>query len=194
MTLGLAMAAAVTACGPGDKPSGFGRGTERDFDIFIGATAAGGGTLVMDYDFTREVEVPLSVSLGGSDLFSEPDPGFNPITADESALFVVTEGTPLTLVVTAAEDGASVKVNGVTLAAPGDAAVLGDAVDGAHVHPEWQVVLPTGVLEPRTISFKLTAPGYADSAAATLTLVPTLEAHEDDDHDHDHDDDAGHDE
>lgn len=170
---------AAAGCGPGDKPKGFGRGADRDFDMFLGADAADGGALGLDYDFSRKVTAPLSVSAGGSNLFVGVDPGFSPITSDESGFFVVADGTEITIEVTAVDPGASMKLNGEVLDAPGESAVLGTMPD-VHVHPEWQVVLAEDApLESRTITFRATAPPpYAPSPEVTLTLAPTFEAEE----------------
>jgi hypothetical protein len=169
----------AAGCGPGDKPDGFGRGADRDFEMFLGAKAAGEGMLAVDYDFAREVAVPLSVSSGGSNLFVGVDPGFIAILADEPQFFVIADGTEVTIELTAADPGASMKLNGVLLDAPGDTAVLGTMPD-IHVHPEWQVVLPEdAVLESRTLTFRATAPApYAPSTESTIILAPTFEAEE----------------
>ncbi len=169
----------LAGCGPGDKPKGFGRGADRDFDMFLGADAAGSGVLRVDYDFGREVAAPLSVSASGTNLFVAVDPGFNPILADESSFFVVADGTAITIVVTAIDPGVSLKLRGAIADAVGESAVLGVFPD-VHIHPEWQVVLPEGAeLGPRTITFKATAPiPYADSDEYTLILAPTFEAEE----------------
>lgn len=185
---GLLALMTAAGCGPGDEPKGFGRGPDRDFEIFLGATGADGGALGLDYAFEREVAAPLSVSAGGSRLFVAVDPGFTPIVNDERGFFAVADGTEITITVVAADPGASLKLNDAILDAPGESVVLG-VVPDVHVHPEWQVVLPDDApLESRTITFKATAPPpYADSPPVTLILAPTLEADEDHDHDHDHD-------
>lgn len=177
--LALAVTASLSACGPGDKPKGFGRGADRGFDVFLGADSSEGGALGLDYDFSAAVAAPLSVSANGSNLFVAVDPGFNPITADEPGFFAVADGTEVTIVVTAVDPGVSMKLNGSLLAAAGDAAVLG-VVPDTHVHPEWQVMLAEdAALEQRTITFKATAPPpYTDSPEYTLILAPTFEAEE----------------
>ncbi len=119
------------------------------------------------------------MSAGGSNLFVGVDPGFSPITADESGFFVVADGTEITIEVTAVDPGASIKLNGAVLDAPGESAVLGTMPD-VHVHPEWQVVLlEDAALEPRAITIRATAPPpYAASPEVTLTIAPTFEAEE----------------
>jgi hypothetical protein len=172
--------AVLAGCGPGDKPRGFGRGADRDFDIFLGASAADGGALALDYDFAQEVATPLSLSAAGQNLFVTVDPGFNPILENEPDLFVVAEGTEIVIEVTAVDPGVSLKLNGEIADAPGKSVVLGTFPD-VHIHPEWQVVLPEdAALEPRTITFRATAPAgaYEASEEYTLTLAPTFEAGE----------------
>jgi hypothetical protein len=185
LVAGLLALAAVAGCGPGDEPEGFGRGPDRDFEIFLGAATADGGALGLDYDFDHEVATPLSVSAGGNNLFVAVDPGFMPIVNDEPEFFAVADGTEITIELVAADPGTSMKLNDAILDEPGESVVLG-VVPDVHVHPEWQVVLAEdAALEPRTITFKATAPPpYADSPPVTLILAPTFD--EDDDHDHDH--------
>ena len=191
---GLLALAAAAGCGPGDKPEGFGRGPDRDFEIFLGAETAEGGALGLDYDFDHEVAAPFSVSAGGSNLFVAIDPGFNPIEADEPGFFAVADGTEITIEVVAADPGVSLKLNDAILDAPGESVVLGIVPD-VHIHPEWQVVLPDDAeLAPRTITFKATAPPpYADSPPVTLILAPTFDEDEDHEHDDDHDHTGDHD-
>jgi hypothetical protein len=178
LLLAALVAALVAGCGPGSKPEGFGEGGHEEVDLIVGSTLAGGGRLAVEYDFDREVEVTPSATLGGMTLFTSSDPGFDALEEDEpeESFFVLDDGTAVTVEITAIDPGAAVRIRGVTLDAIGEAAVLGTMPD-LHHHPEWQLALPEGVIETRTLSFKLTAASgaYDESEEYTLTLVPVEE-------------------
>ena len=101
--------------------------------------------------------------------------------------FPLDEGTPVDveLTGTSAPPGASVSmtINGTTLSTPGDRALIGLALDGIHVHPEWLVAVPGGTPSSGStlsLSFSLLSdePRYAPSDAYTVRfrLVATAPA------------------
>jgi hypothetical protein len=170
--------ASLTACGAGSKPDGFGEHGHED--MLIASTAAGGGQLTIEYDFTQAVETSESATIGGTVLFSATDPGFAVLEEDEpdEGLFVIPEeGVSITVEVTAVDEGASMKLGDAILDAVGESAVLGASHEELHVHPEWGLALPEGVVEDRTIAFKLTtdAPEFEESESFTVTLTPVEE-------------------
>jgi hypothetical protein len=177
----------VGGCGPGSTPDGFGDDAHHELDLLAASDADDGGRLAVEYDFDRPVETSLAATLGGVSLFTATDPGFNLLAEDEPehGLFALAEGVTVTVEITAVEDGAAVKVGDATLDAPGEAAVLGTSPE-IHLHPEWQLALPEGVNETRSLSFKLTTgdPRYTESAEITLILEPHADGddHDDDDH------------
>jgi len=159
---------AALACAPGAARA-------QHLDMFVGSTLAGGGELALDYDFGPPVTVVKSFEGAGQALYVNTDPGWNhPPPA--GSLFALPTGTPLTVELTAADPGASIKIGAAVLDLPGEAASLGNAGVGApHVHPVWQLVLPSGVGAERSVSFTMrTSSGaYAQSATYTLRLTNT---------------------
>jgi len=162
------IALAALACAPGTARA-------QHLDMFVGSTLAGGGALALDYDFGPPVTVVKSFEGAGQALYVNTDPGWNhPPPA--GPLFALTTGTPLTVELAAADAGASIKVGAVVLDVPGEATSIGNAGAGApHVHPVWQLVLPSGVAAERSVSFTMrTSSGaYAQSATYTLRLTNT---------------------
>lgn len=173
----------VAACGSDSNdlvpPSGHGH-------IEIGSTAPESGALAMELPFTT-VEVTESAEVGSFTLWSSTDPAIATIEEDEpgEGLYQIADGVPVSLELTALDDGVRFTYGGVTLDQPGAAVVLG--VAPFHDHGQWEVVLPQGVHEGEfDISFRFTSPPFAPSEAATFTLVPTEgEPGHDDDPDED---------
>lgn len=102
----------------------------------------------------------------------DPPPGF--------FFFALDEGTPVDVQLTAVEAAPdttiSMKVGDALLAQPGDAALLGVAVEDLHTHPEWLATVPGGAPAGDftfSLSFRLTttAPAYGPSAAFTAAFV-----------------------
>jgi hypothetical protein len=70
--------------------------------------------------------------------------------------------------------GASVRIGSRLLDAAQESAVLGtfSSDPEAHIHPEWQLILPTGETESLSLSFSLPAdPVFGESPSYTLTLT-----------------------
>ena len=140
--------------------------------MLIGSTAPGGGSVILQYDFTRltVVEAPT---------FSSIDPSFAPQLVDDPSvpIYALTAGTAVRVEIVALDDGTSLTVNEATLDRPGDRKKIGDA-PVLHDHVTWALDVPSGVIGDFHISFKIVASGpYADSPVYT---------------DHDHEPAAGH--
>lgn len=174
----------LAGCGPGDAPADF--GIDEHTDIAIASTQPGRGALAADYDFSRPIEISSSQCIGGSGtaceggilLYSTEDPGFAPLQTDRAgeSLYVLEEGTPVTIALSAATAGASLFLDGVSLSRPGDSVLIGQAVGGLHRHGSWQIAVAAG--EPPASSYVLTftlttsAAQYVESESYTITLVP----------------------
>ena len=148
--------------------------------MYIASTAAKGGTLVLQYDFTRKFPV---VPLPGTDQFLGTDPAFNGLVNDDPAdgLFTLRHGTRVSMVIASMDPEVTVIFNGKTLKKPGDRQVIGRA-PYLHQHPQWYLTVPPGVVGDYHIAFKVVAVGYKPSAVytgivsndtGTTTTVPT---------------------
>ena len=134
--------------------------------MLIGSTAPGGGSVILQYDFTRltVVEAPT---------FSSIDPSFAPQLVDDPSvpIYALTEGTAVRVEIVALDDGTSLTVNDATLDRPGDRKKIGDA-PVLHNHVTWALDVPSGVIGDFHISFKIVASGpYADSPVYTITIT-----------------------
>jgi hypothetical protein len=140
--------------------------------MLIGSTLPGGGTVVLQYDFTRPtvVEAPSFTSI---------DPSFAPVLQEDASvpIYPLADGTSVRMEIVALDAGTSVTVNDATLDRAGDGKKIGDA-PVLHNHVTWALDVPTGVTGDFHLSFKLTASGpYGDSSVYTITItnspVPT---------------------
>ncbi len=152
-----------------------GVGEPSHVDMLVGATARSGGALAIHYDFARPVLVTPSVSDSGVTRYTTTQPGFtavDPQSQTGPGLEPIRDGVPIRVEATAVEADASFKVGTITLDAPGKSAPLGTAPN-LHVHGEWRLVLPDGVLAARRISLRLTttAAGYRPSSEYTFVLT-----------------------
>lgn len=164
-------------------------------DLVIGASEAGGGKLLSDYNFGLPLEVFESASLGGFTLWSGADPGFAQAEFDDpgEGFYALADGVTISLEVTALEAGMQFRFGDVTVNEVGESVVLG-TVPELHGHGEWQVRLPEGVTTGQyPFSFRFIADGRytaSESETALLTPIPgdgPVEDHGDED-DHDHED------
>jgi hypothetical protein len=153
-------------------------------DMLIGSTVPGGGALAIRYDFANAVIATPSFSFGGTTIYSATDPGFDALRQDDPGepLHVLGSGTQVTVELTAAAPGASLRVRGTTLDAPGESAVLGTFTtadpEALHHHPVWSLALPTGTTGEAAVSFRLTTSSSAYTASETYTatvraVIPT---------------------
>jgi hypothetical protein len=147
-------------------------GAQHAGDMLVGSTTAGGGALGIAYDFAPPVVVTESASGGGSTLYSGTDPGWDLLATPTGRLVPLPSGVPVTVVVTAIDAGASLKIGPTTLSAVGHSRLLG-MTPSVHVHPIWQLVLPAGTTGSRAIAFRLvtTAAGWSDSPSHVVTLT-----------------------
>ena len=161
-------------------------GAHHVVDFVVTSTEPAGGQLLVSYDFTTAVPLSFNFALGETSIYSGTNPGFD--TADGDEFFPGTSipypifppGIPIHVVLVDNDGGrASMKINGVTLAQPGDSALVGTS--GAlppgdlHRHPEWQLAVqgPPGTFSEARIAFKVstTHPEYRDSPVYILTLT-----------------------
>jgi len=146
------------------------------FNMLISSTASGGGALQVEYDFSTVARLGFSTSLGGFSIYTGLEPAFELLAEDEPAepSFVVSNGTDISVEITAIDFGkTSMKVGSTVLAAVGDSALFG-TVPFDHVHPELQLqlMLPEGEFGEGTISFKITTTSgaYTESEPYVLKL------------------------
>lgn len=140
---------------------------QHDEDMLIGSTAAGGGALLVDFDFDDKVLATPSVLPG---FFTTTEPGFDAVTEPLSGRFPLANGTTVSVELMGAAAGVQMQIGGMTLDGPGDEAVIG-TMPSLHVHPQWQLLLDDGVTGDFTIAFRLTASGYQASPTYTATIT-----------------------
>lgn len=179
----MALLSALSACGPGPAPEGWGCGGAH-VDIHIGSTEPGGGALLAAYDFACEVHLSQPQCIGGSGpeclggivLRGTEDPGFSPQERAEpsSGRFVLPAGVEVRLERVDGSPEAGFFVAGVGLRETSDSVVLGAAPAGLHVHGDWQLLLPGGSkpVGHYFITFRLStdAPGFAPSEPFVVVL------------------------
>jgi hypothetical protein len=141
-------------------------------DMLIASTAGGGGALTLVYDFANRVAVSESASGGGNTLYTGTDPGWDLLVAAGGGFFPITSGTPISVELTAIDPGVSLKIGATTLDAAGESRLLGTA-PSAHVHPVWQLLLPTGLVAERTVSFRMTTTSASYAASVAYTAILT---------------------
>jgi hypothetical protein len=143
-----------------------------DIDMIIASSAAGGGALVLRHDFGLPVLVTPSFSSDGMTRYTTTQPGFEALDRPEGGLFPLKNGTPVRMEVAAADPGVSFKIGATSLDAVAEAAPIGE-MPNLHVHGEWRLLLPDGVVETHGFAFRLTttARGYADSPVYTFSVT-----------------------
>jgi len=172
-------------------------------EVAIGSSEDGGGQLIAEIEFAQPVPLFFNQCFGGSDedctggqaLFSDANPGFEGHhDHDEEAattagaaeeLFPLLEGAEVSLEIVAIDSGLSLRFGEVTLDGPGDSAVIGT---GAEFHADGETLLLVDdrhTEEVFSLTFRVTADGYADSEDYQLQFVASNEGHEDDGHEHD---------
>ncbi|HSQ01278.1 MAG TPA: hypothetical protein VL049_28995 [Candidatus Dormibacteraeota bacterium] len=143
--------------------------------MLIWSTADGGGALTIDWDFANRdvLQTFKAFCAGGECLYSTIDPGFMAVDSDPRAgFFTLAAGTMVSIEIVAIDEQATLKINGVGLAHPGDRTLLGSA-GTLHVHPTWQLTVADGVEGDFALSFKLTtdSPLYSQSALFSVRLT-----------------------
>jgi hypothetical protein len=180
--MGMLMIGFACAIGCGDDGEGGAPGGNGDehTEVTIGSSAVGGGMLVGEYDYADDVHLAFAACLGGTGddcaggiaLYSAANPGFTTLEEDEpeESLFTLAADTPVTLEVTAIDEGLSVRFGEVTLDAPGETTLLGRAP--FHADVEVQAAVAGGEIPAArwNLAFRLTTtvPAYAASSEYTL--------------------------
>ena len=146
--------------------------------MYIGSNQPHRGMLVLSYNFARKF--PLSPNPTGAGFLGE-DPAFNAQVTDDPAdgIYHLKNHTLVKMRITAIDPGVSVGFaqtplsKATTLTKPGDTAIIG-RMPYLHVHPEWLLQVPAGVMGEFHLSFQVLAAGYRPSVsyAATMTNIP----------------------
>ncbi len=150
--------------------------------IEFGSSQPGGGAVAIASDSATSVPVSFSACLEGTvdqcsfALYSGVL-GFEPVTdpIPEESLYPLGDGIPLSIELTALDAAVSLKIENDTLDQVGQSAVIGTTAPGFHEHGEWQLAVQGTPPAEASMSYKLTAPGFDDSAEHTVTLVPPAE-------------------
>jgi hypothetical protein len=146
-------------------------------EMLLGSTAKGAGALALGYEFSDPVVVTESVSIGGTTLYTSLFPGFEWLQVDDptDALYALKVGTPFSMQIVHIDPGAAVMVGSTTLKADGQSALVATTtnVPADHYHPQWELLLPTGVTGTYTVSFRLTttARAYTQSPVYSQTIT-----------------------
>jgi len=147
------------------------RAGQKDIDIFVYSTAAGGGSLAgIGEGLEGKHRVTESFCAGGLCLYSTVDPGFRTANAPSSGLFPLSAGTEVRLEVVAIAPGMSIQRDASTVDAPGESLLLGSTPD-LHTHPQYQVTLTEGEVGDFPLRFRLTATGYGTSPEYDLVFT-----------------------
>src|SRR5262249_52373445 len=120
----------------------------------IASTEAGGGALLLVYDFSRlsVVEPAPTGQITGN------DPGFNALLADDPANghYRLKDGTKVNVVLVARDPAATMAVNAKVLENPGDKTAIG-TMPYLHVDVAWTLTPPPGGSGYYQVSFRITA-------------------------------------
>jgi hypothetical protein len=148
--------------------------------VNVGSSASGGGALKLEgFDFAERIVVTPSSSNATMTLYTTTFPSFQFIDADQpgTPLYRLPDGTRLTLEITCdgsvcIDAGASIRLDRI-VDATGETASIGEVAAGEHVHPEWRLLLPNGVVGEYRVPFKITttAAGYSQSQVYTAILT-----------------------
>jgi hypothetical protein len=149
-------------------------------DMLIGASAAAGGQLLVDFDFddTPHVRVSQAFNFGnGTSLFTSSAPGFDAATTEEDeGVFELADGTEVSIRLTAFDPGVSMQVRGTAMNTVGQSVVLGTYNGGEelHTHAIFQLIAPSDDVGLHDLSFELFQSNggttYGTSDTYTLTL------------------------
>lgn len=173
------IAAGLAGCGgAGDPPPGYGDNLHGD--LTLASTEEGGGSFAIAYDFDEPVETSFVQCFGGEApectggvrLYAAEDPGFVALGIDSVAedLYALPDDTEVTLELVAADEGASLSIEGSTLAQPGDQASIGSTPD-LHAHGSWQVAVPGGTEPAESYSLTIRVVAGGDFEASPEYVV-----------------------
>jgi hypothetical protein len=140
--------------------------------MYVGTSTHGGGTLLVEHDFSAPVTVTESARVGGFVLYTAIDPSFEPPDAESDTLFFVDDGTTVNVEITGLDPQVAMKLGGVELDHVGASVFLGSAPT-LHQHPEWQLTLPEGTTDCQAIGFRLTTDSPQYQASASYTAYVT---------------------
>jgi len=145
--------------------------------MLVGFTTNNGGALSIQYDFSVKFQLAPSLTIGGTTVYTNTDPGFDAILADGGGFFVLNNNTQVSVQLISFDPGASVKVRSTVLDTLNEAAVLGTyttaAPDGLHHHPTWTLSLPNGVFGDYDLVFRLTTTSGSFTASQSYAVVLT---------------------
>lgn len=145
----------------------------RDFDMLLGSSAPGGGTLKLAHDFCQAILVTPGLQAGGVTRHTSTQPGFNELLLERPGdIYPLRESTPISIRIINIDPGVSLKVGSALLAAPGETALVGNAPN-LHVHPEWRLELADGQGGSFHVEFVLVtgSPRYGESPSYRFTLT-----------------------
>ena len=158
--------------------------TPEHAEILFGSTEPGGGALNTMYD-EDHAHLDFDTCLGGEGddciggiaIYSGDDPGYERVDEDMPAesLYTLVDGTTVSLVVVAIDDGMSLRKDGATADAPGETLLLGTIPALDHTHVEYVATVPGGTTDfEKHVTIQLFAAGdtYAPSAEIPLTFKP----------------------
>lgn len=135
------------------------------------STAAGGGALTLEYDFSVPTVLALDVTVGDLARYSAIEPFLQILEADDpsESLYRIDDGTQVVFELVIIDPGLGVRLNQRNLLAPGDAVTIG-TMPALHADPEWQLTLPAGELACRQVAFRLVPVGTQYQASEVFTL------------------------
>lgn len=154
-------------------------------DFLMSTPPGGGNDLIIAYEFdTTVAPLAFSFGIGTTSVYSGTNPGFDAADGDEFLggvqYHIFPPGVEIAVELVDNDGGrTAMKLNGVTLAKPGDQVALGTAggqpPGDLHHHPEWMLFVdgPPGTFAEGEISFRLTStsPDYVPSRTYTLKLT-----------------------
>ena len=146
-------------------------GANHHRDLLVAASGGEKPTLALLQGVELVADASLASSFGGVDLFVATQPGFGTLVRAEpsSDLRPLEPGTEVALEIVDADSGASAMVVGKRLVAVGDRAPLGVA-PSLHVHPSWQLAVPSGETLDASITFRLVSTTGQYHASEPLRL------------------------
>ncbi len=139
--------------------------------MLVGSTQTNAGALVADYDYSIVSHATPSVSLGGTTIYTTIYPSFEWPSVDDGTLHLLKTGTPILIQIVTIDPGLAVRLGSTRLDAAGKSGKIGDVTAGDHVHPEWQISLPDGVIATFHVTFRLTTTTRPYTQSAVYELV-----------------------
>lgn len=149
-------------------------------EIVFGSDEPDFGSLVMEFDGDHQ-HLDFDTCLGGEGdeciggiaVYSSDSPGYEHTEVDipTESLFKLEDGTTVTLVIVAIDEGLSLNKDGDVADAPGDALVLGTIPELEHTHVEYVATVPGGTVGwEKNVTVKLVAPDSDYTESLPLTI------------------------